>query len=268
MRSTLFIPLLILIIACNKFDKLVKSSDYDLKFVKAKEYFDRKNYLNAMTLLDELIPVYKGTDRAEEVYYLYAFCNYNMGDYGLAAFHFKMYTRNFPKNKRAEECAFLNAICYYKNSPKYSLDQEDTKTAIQELQEFANVYPESTRIDSCNKLMDELRTKLERKSYEITKQYYFIEDWKASITESKNFMVNYPNSPKAEEISFINLKSSYLLSKNSIEKKKEERLNNTIESYLKFIDLYPQSKYLGEADDIYTICKKLKDELNAQKNGL
>ena len=43
---------------------------------------------------------------------------------------------------------------------------------------------------------------------------------------------------------------------------------NTIESYLKFIDLYPQSKYIGEADDIYTICKKLKDELNAQKNGL
>jgi len=257
-----------LISACNKFDKLVKSSDYELKFTKAKEYFDKKNYLNAMTLLDELIPVYKGTERAEEVYYLYAFCNYNMGDFGLAAFHFKMYTRNFPKNKRAEECAFLNAICYYKNSPKYSLDQEDTKTAILEMQEFANVYPESPRIDSCNKLMDELRGKLERKSYEITKQYYFIEDWKASINESKNFLSTYPNSVRSEEIQFINLKSNYLLSKNSIEKKKAERLDNTIESYLKFIDLYPQSKYLGEADEIYTVCKKLKEELNSQKNGL
>jgi outer membrane protein assembly factor BamD len=179
-----------------------------------------------------------------------------------------MYTRNFPKNKRAEECAFLNAICYYKNSPKYSLDQEDTKTAILEMQEFANVYPESPRIDSCNKLMDELRGKLERKSYEITKQYYFIEDWKASINESKNFLSTYPNSVRSEEIQFINLKSNYLLSKNSIEKKKAERLDNTIESYLKFIDLYPQSKYLGEADEIYTVCKKLKEELNSQKNGL
>lgn len=269
-KNTIFFSIVILIAlsACSKFDKLVKSSDYELKYTKAKEYYAKENYINAMTLFEELIPVYKGTERAEEIYYYYAYCNYNMGDYGLAAYHFKMYTRNFPKSPHAEECAFLNANCYYLNSPKYSLDQEDTKTAVYELQEFVNNYPESTRLDSCNKIMDELRGKLEKKAYEITKQYYFIEDWKASITESSNFLKEYQSSPKCEEIHFINLKSNYILAKNSIEKKKEERLDNTIESYLKFIDLYPQSKRLGEADDIYTNCKKLKDELNLQKNGL
>ena len=256
-------------ISCSKFDKLVKSSDYELKYKKAKEYYDKGNYLNAMTLYEELIPVYKGTERAEEIYYYYAYCNYNMGDYGLAAYHFKMYTRNFPKSPHTEECAFLNANCYYLNSPKYTLDQEDTKTAVFEFQEFVNTYQESSRLDSCNKIMDELRGKLEKKAYEITKQYYFIEDWKASIAEIGNFLKDFQNSSRCEEIHFINLRSNYLLSKNSIEKKKEERLDNTIESYLKFIDLYPQSKRLGDADDIYTICKKLKDELNnSQKNGL
>lgn len=116
--------------------------------------------------------------------------------------------------------------------------------------------------------MDELRGKLERKAYEITKQYYFIEDWKAAIAESNNFLKDFQNSPRCEEIHLINLKSNILLARNSIDKKKGERLDNTIESYLKFLDLYPQSPDLKEADQIYGEAKKLKDELNSQKNGL
>ena len=254
--------------ACSKFDKIVKSSDYELKYTKAKYYYEKENYMNALTLFEELIPVFKGTERAEEIYYYYSYCNYHLGDYGLAAYHFKMYVRNFPKSKHAEECAFLNAYCYYLNSPKYSLDQEDTKTAIFELQDFVNTFPESSRLDSCNNIMDELRGKLERKAYEITKQYYFIEDWKAAIAESGNFMKDFQTSVKCEEIHVINLKSNYFLARNSVDKKKGERLDNTIESYLKFLDLYPQSNSLKEADEIYGNCKKLKDELNSQKNGL
>ncbi|MCD6067748.1 MAG: outer rane assembly lipoprotein YfiO [Bacteroidetes bacterium] len=260
---------IISVASCSKFDKIVKSSDYELKYTKAKYYYEKENYTNALTLFEELIPVFKGTDRAEEVYYYVAYCNYHLGDFGLAAYHFKMYVRNFPVSKHTEECAFLNAYCYYLNSPKYSLDQQDTKTAVFEMQEFVNNFPESVRIDSCNKLMDELRVKLERKAYEITKQYYFIEDWKAAIAESNNFLKEFQTSSKCEEIHFINLKSSYLLARNSIDKKKGERLDNSIESYLKFLDLYPQSSYLREAEDIYESCKKLKDELNiSQKNGL
>src|SRR4051812_48869303 len=78
-----FISLLaIAIYSCSKFDKLVKSSDYELKYKKALEYYNHGNYTNAMTLLEELIPVFKGTERAEEVYYYYSYCNYNQGDYG------------------------------------------------------------------------------------------------------------------------------------------------------------------------------------------
>jgi outer membrane protein assembly factor BamD len=243
----------------------VKSSDYELKYTKAKYYYEKENYTNALTLFEELIPVFKGTERAEEIYYYYAYCNYHLGDFGLAAYHFKMFTRNFPMSKHAEECSFLNAYCYYLNSPKYCLDQEDTKTAVFEMQEFANRYPESSRIDSCNKIMDELRAKLERKAYEITKQYfvqdYFVDHWKSAITASNNFIKDFPNSTRCEEVQYINLKSNYLLAKGSIDKKKEERLDDTIESYLKFLDLYPQSKYLREAEDIYTDAKKLKDEI-------
>src|ERR1700740_910205 len=133
--SLLAVGIVITVIAlvttsCSNFDKIVKSSDYHRKDTMAAYYYNKENYMNALTLYEALIPVFNGTQRAEESYYYYAYCNYHMGDYGLAAYHFKMYVRNFPKSNHAEECAFMNAYCYYLNSPKYSLDQEDTKTAV------------------------------------------------------------------------------------------------------------------------------------------
>ncbi len=248
------------ILSCSKFDRLVKSSDYELKYKKALEYYNKGNYTNAQILLEELIPVFKGTERAEEVYYYYAYCSYNQADYGLAAYHFKTFSRNFPRSKHVEECAYLNAYCYYLNSPGYTLDQSDTKNAISEMQAFINNYPESKRIDSCNMVVDELRQKLEKKAYAICKQYYFLDDWKAAIAECANFLKDYPDSKSYDEVFFLMIKSNYLLAVNSIESKKQERLDKTIENYLKFVDLYPNSVYLKEAEKIYIDSKKLKNE--------
>lgn len=250
------------IYSCSKFDKLVKSSDFELKYTKALEYYNHGNYSNAMTLLEELIPVYKGTERAEEVYYYYSYCNYNQGDYGLAAYHFKTYARTWPFSKHAEECAYLNAYCYYLNSPKYSLDQSDTKNAIQEMQAFLDTYPESKRVDSCNLIIDELRVKLEKKAYANAKQYYYLEDWKAAITECSNFIKDFQDSKSLDEMHYMVVRSYYLLALNSTDTKKQERLDKAIENYLKFVDLYPQSKYLREMESIYGSCQKLKNQLN------
>ncbi len=263
MRNSFFIffsVLLLGIASCSKFDRLVKSSDYELKYKKALEYFEKGNYTNAQTLLEELIPVYKGTERAEEVYYYYAYCSYNQKDYGLAAYHFKTFARTFPRSKHLEECAFLNAFCYYQSSPGYSLDQADTKNAIQEMQQFINDFPESKRIDTCNILMDEMRLKLEKKAYATCKQYFFLDDWKAAIIECANFVKDYPDSKSLDEVNFWIIKSYYLLALNSIESKKPERIEKAMETYLKFVDLYPKSSYLREAEKIYTDCQRLKKE--------
>ncbi len=258
--KTLLFVLVISAFSCSKFDKLVKSSDYELKYKKALEYFHKGNYTNAQTLLEELIPVFKGTDRAEEVYYYYAYCSYYQTDYGLAAYHFKTFARTFSRSKHAEECSFLNAYCYYKNSPGYSLDQADTKNAIQEMQQFINDYSDSWMVDSCNLVIDGLRAKLEKKTYEICKQYFFIDDWKAAIVECSNFLKDFPDSKSQEEVHFIIIKSYYLLAINSIESKKQERLIKGMETYLKFVDLYPQSIYLKEAEKIYSEFQNLKND--------
>lgn len=233
-----------------------------MKFTKAKEYFDKKQYVKSSQLFQELIPVTKGTDKSEEVYYYYTWSEYHLGDHLLSQYYFKNYTRQFPMGQHVEECYFMNALCYYLTSPNYKLDQTNTKNAIKEFQSFIDEFPESSRLDTCNSLIDKLRAKVERKEYEIVKQYFKLDDWKASIIASQNYIKEYPSSQYNEEMFYLLINSYYLLAQNSVPSKKEERLNGAIENYVKFMDWYPKSAYLSRAESIYNSCKRLKENLN------
>ncbi|PBQ34283.1 outer membrane protein assembly factor BamD [Sphingobacteriaceae bacterium] len=260
--SILVLVVTLVLTSCNSYNKLLKSTDYELKLRKAKEYYDKEYYIRSSQLYEELMPVVKGTDKAEEVYYYYTWSEYNLGDYILSQYHFKNYTRQFPNGKHVEECYYMNAFCYFLNSPNYKLDQSYTKNAIKEFQSFIDFYPESSRMDSCNLLIDQLRSKLEKKEYEITKQYYKLGTWKAAIVASKNFIKEYPSSNYNEEMYYMIIDSYYTLAINSIYSKKEERLNGAIENYVKFLDLYPKSSYISRSESIYNSSKRLKDNLN------
>jgi outer membrane protein assembly factor BamD len=252
----------ILFASCDGYNKLLKSSNYELKLERAQEYYKAGNYVKASALFEELIPVYKGTDKAEEIYFYFSYCNYYQGDYGLSQYHFKNYFRSFPTGKHSEECLFMNAYCYYLNSPIFKLDQTDTKNAMAELQNFIDLFPESSRIDSSNQINNILRGKLEKKEHDITNQYFNIADYKAAIASSKNFVKDFPESNYIDEMLFTIIDSYYLLAVNSLESKKIERLNLAMESYLKLVDLYPKSSYLQRAESVYESCVKMKNNIN------
>ena len=248
--------------AIGKFNKLVKSSDMDAKYAAAIKYFDKEQYSRALSLFEELMGVYRGTSKAEEVHYYYAYCSYNLGDYIVAGYQFRTFVKNFPNSKHAEECAYTNAYCFYLNSPDYTLDQIDTKLAIKEFQRFTNQYPQSVHIQECNDLLDKLRGKLELKSYENAMLYYLTNDYKASVVAIGNHLKDYPGSKKAEELNYLIIKSNYLLALNSIESKKQERFKAAADLYIKFLDTYPKSDYLKQAEMIYTSALKSLEKYN------
>ncbi len=249
-------------ITLGKFNKLVKSSDMDAKYAAAVKYFQKEDYSKALTLFEELMSVYRGTEKGEEVHYYYAYCNYNLEDYILAGYQFRNFAKNYPNSVHTEECAYMNAYCFYINSPEYSLDQIDTKLAIKEFQRFTNQYPKSTRIPQCNDLLDKLRAKLERKSYENAMLYYNMSDYKASITALGNHLKDFSGTKHTEEINYKIIKSYYLLAVNSIESKKQERFKAACDAYIKFVDTYPKSEYLKDAEMVYTSALKMLEKFN------
>lgn len=262
-KILVFVVLVSFAFSC-KYNKLLKSTDFDLKYKMAVEYFNKKDYNKAFPLFEELLTLYKGTTKAEDIYYYYAYTNYHLGDYILAGYHFKNFAKTFPHSKRAQECSFMNAYCYYLDSPEASLDPTNTTKAIAELQTFINKYPTSDSLDRCNILIDDLRGKLERKSFNAAMLYFKTQDYRAAIVAFKNTLKDFPDIASREELNFMIVKSNYLLAINSIESKKAERLQNTADAYLKFLDTYPQSRFLKEAEEIYTsTLKEQKKKINS-----
>jgi outer membrane protein assembly factor BamD len=123
--------------------------------------------------------------------------------------------------------------------------------ALEELQLFVDDYPNSELIDSCNNVMDDLRAKLEFKQYNTSKMYFKMENFRAAATSLKSTMQQFPNSKFKEELMFMLVKSSFLLAKNSIESKKEERYEDTIKTYHKFVSYFPNSLNRDEVESYF-----------------
>ena len=247
---------IMLVSSCSKYQKLVKSSDMEAKYKAAVNYYDKKDYYHALQLFEELITVFRGTARAEQSYYYYAFCTYNVDDYPMAAYQFNNFVSSYPNSKYAEEMQFMYAFCFYKDSPTSSLDQTNTLDAIEKFQLFTNKFPKSDRVAEANKLIDELRMKLERKAFDNARLYYRTENYKAAIYSFENFLKDFPGSDNKEESLYLSLRSAYLYANNSVEAKKGERFKSTIEQYYKLIDSFPQSRYLRDAERLYEVSRK------------
>ncbi|MBL4593055.1 MAG: outer membrane protein assembly factor BamD [Flavobacteriales bacterium] len=263
-----FLIVLIAVISagCSKYQKLLKSSDMDLKYEAALMYYDNEKYEKAMPLFEELIPLFRGTERAEKVYYCYCYCNFQLKFLYTASYHFKKFSLTYPLSEHAEETLFMYAYSNYLLSPIPTLDASDTQAGINALQLFINTYPENELVDSSNVLMDKLRSKLEIKSYLNSKQYYKIFKFKAAIISINNTLIDFPETEYREELVFLILKSNFLLAENSIKKKKLQRIKDTIDAYYTFVDSFKESKYLKEAESIFTKMSEMRNKIKIEKS--
>ena len=254
LKKSVYILLIILLvnsaISCSKFSKLLKSTDLNAKYTAAEAYYLKGDYYHAQQLYEELIPYYRGTAKAEKISYYDAYCYYAMRDYTSAAEYFKTFAATFPRSKYTRETHYLSAYCSYLDSPDYTLDQTNTLSAIKELQLYVNLYPKSDSVSICNKLIDDLRSKLETKEFEVSKLYFKLEEYKAAIVSFKNTLKDYPNTQYKEECMYYIMKANYFYAYNSIDSKKNDRYKSALDAYETLIDEFPQSKYLREAENV------------------
>lgn len=251
-KTVFFLSLLsftILASSCS-FQKLLKSDDYEAKYVMAQEYYNNKDYSRALQLMDQIIPIYKGTDKAQKLAYMYANSYFEQKDYILASYYFKRYYKNYPLTEKASDALFYSAYCNYLNSPKSSLDQENTHLAISEIELFIKQFPNSNKSAEAEEILLELKQKLIKKDYDIAYQYYKMEKYTSSITAFESFLKKYPVSDYREHAMYYILSSNYEYARQSLPSKQKERYLKTIGTYLDFIAIYPESKFLKQANNI------------------
>jgi outer membrane assembly lipoprotein YfiO len=251
-----------LLAGCSGYEKILKSKDNELKYSKALFYYNKSDFYRASLLLEQILPIYRGTNRADTVNYYYAYSQYGQGDYLLASSYFDSFRRNYPRSGFTEKAEYLYAYSFYLTSPRYELDQDNSILAIDAFQEFISKYPQSSKAEDAKKLVEELYKKLEQKEYKSAWLYYHTENYKAAIIALQNSLKDYPNSEYREEQTFLILKSAYIYADNSVTQKQKERFQSTVDYYYNFIAEFPNSKYLKEAQKMYEAASKVLKSSN------
>ncbi len=257
--------LLLVIYSCSKFNRAQKSNDIEYKYKTAAEFYEKKDYYRAGVLFEELIPLIRGTEQAEKTQLSYAYCQYYQGQLTMSSYYFKKFSETFPRSEFAEEAFFMHCKSLYLDSPGSTLDQTNTFEALSSLQSFFNKYPKSKYLEECNNMVDQGRRKLETKAFDNARLFHKIGDFKAAVVCYNNFKRDYPDSNLNEEASFYKIQAQYSLSKISVETKKKERFQETMSFYEYFIDTYPKSKFLRQAEMIYSNCQEQVNLLNKSK---
>ena len=251
MKKYIIIGLLgVLFASCGEYQKALKSTDGSVKYIEAEKLYKAKKYKKANRLFEQIASEYAGKTQGERIYYMYGDACYQLKQYSLASYQFERLQKLYPRSEKATEASFLEAKSLYLETPKYSVDQTYTYQALEKLQYFLDRYPNSDYTKEANELTLDLVTRLEKKDFEIAKQYDKIRDYQAAMKSLDNFLTNNPGSPFREEALYTRLHSAYEWAINSVESKKEERLNTAKEAYDNLLRAYPESKFKKEAENM------------------
>jgi len=245
--------------------KILKNPDPAYKLRIAEQYYVKKKYSQAQVLYEDVMPYYKTGKEFEDIYYKYAYCAYNMGDYMSAENLFKSYLEIFPNSLRAEEVDYMRAYSYFKQSPKPELDQTNTIKAMGMMQTFINTHPGSVRNKEATEIMDVCRAKLETKDYQSALLYYDLGQFRAAAVAYATLLNDYPESLKGDEYKLMIIKSYYRFAEMSVEEKKVERFEQVITECNEFSDRFPDSKLKKEAEEFLILSQtNIKNLSNEQ----
>lgn len=269
MKKNLFILVcaLAMMSGCaTEFNRVYKTNDYDYKYEFAKQCFAEGKFTQAISLLQELVTIQKGTDNAQECLYMLAMAEYCDGDYESASATFKKYHSSYPKGIYAEQASFYIGQSLYESTPEPRLDQTPTVGAINAYQQFLDFYPDSKMRPAAQQRLFELQDKLVMKEYLSAKLYYNLggyflnclgggSNYEACIVTAQNALNAYPYSSMRESFAVLIMKSKFKLAEQSVEEKRLERYRDAEDECYGFINEYPESKEKETAEKYIAKCK-------------
>ncbi len=244
----------------SQFEKVRTSNNPELIYKTALEFYEAEEYQKAQSLLELALNSYRGRKESEDIYFKYAYTYYYTRQYILASYYFKNFSQTYSTSRFRTEADFMEAYSNYQLSPTFRLDQSYTQKAIDGFQLYVNTYPQDERVEECNRLIDELRKKLERKAFEEAKLYFDLRRYQSAIWTFDNLLKDFPETDNAEEVRYWMARAAFLLAQNSVIDRQIERFEEAKTMAEEFLARYTDSEFRREMRDIQTFsAKKLND---------
>ena len=173
------------------------------------------------------------------------------GQYLLAGNEFTRFIEFYRTDDRIEQAAYERIQAYAALSPRYELDQTDTRQALVYIRGYIQQYPQSPNVAAAEALRAELREKLARKQYETARLYVRREYYDAAVIAFQDVLVDYPTSAYADDAMLGAIDAQIEYAARSVEARRMARYQTALDLYDQLVTLFPQSPTLTEAQGLY-----------------
>jgi outer membrane protein assembly factor BamD len=163
-------------------------------FDRGMEEMKKKDYPKAVEDFQTVVESFSGSEIVDEALFNLAEAHFKNEDYLTSAYEFERVYADYPSSPYAPEAQYKKALSLFMESPKASLDQDNTEKAIREFNLFVENYPDNKLIADAQGKLEELKEKLAYKDYLAAELYYKMKYYDAAIISFQTLIKEYPRS--------------------------------------------------------------------------
>lgn len=262
--SVLLVALLGVLVGCSGGERLTYNGPEEA-YRKGVAQYEEEDYQMAVRFFRAVFEYGRGNKWAPQAQYKLAMAQRKRGQHLVAANEFERFTQLYRNNELVPRARYEQANSYYLRSPAYRLDQSDSREAISLFRLFIDQHPNHELVPEAQEKIDELRAKLAHKKYAAGRLYEQREMWEAATTVYEEAFDQYPDTPWADDALLGALRSYIRYADRSIQKKQAERYQKAIEKYNRLAQLFPESKLLSRAEELYSEAQRKLEDVRARE---
>ena len=161
---------------------------------KADAYFARKRYFESQELYKAFLLRYPGDDRSDYAQFKLAESLYNGEEYGLASVEYHILVSNYGYSEYVDDAYFKEALSYYHQALKPSLDQSKRLDALERLERFITVFPQSPLVPDAQEHIEKIHERLAEKAFDNARLYFKKNYRRSAEIYFDKILDNYPNN--------------------------------------------------------------------------
>ncbi len=184
------ILILFYLVGCssNPFDDDIP---YKQRFDDGLAFFEEEKYGRAAQQFNIIVQRASHTDLGDDALFFLAESYYLEQDYDLALLEYEKLVSRMGFSPYIEKARWRICESLMKLSPNYYHDQDSSKKAIQEIQQFLDDYPKSEYSLDADKLIKKIRLTLARKNMETGELYMKLKAYDSAVVSYKIVTTDY-----------------------------------------------------------------------------
>ena len=185
--------LLVMLCGCGSgIPKIPDSPDDILR--DGDKFFDRGRLFQSQELYKAFLQRHPGLDRSDYAQFKLAETYFGQEEYALAAIEYRILVTNYGYSDYVDDGYFKEAVCFYEQCPKPSLDQTMCYEALERFSRFVQVFSRSELVPQALEYTTRIHEKLADKDFRNAMFYYRAKKYVSSLVYLTKVIDNYPDN--------------------------------------------------------------------------